>query len=72
VADAEKPDLSSISRTGRRIRGYAVLETDKPADLHKLTTVFAVFQFRVEPVLDVMDAVAAESEAIAWRDSIAA
>ncbi len=52
--------------------GYAVLETDKPSDLHKLTTVFAVFQFRVEPVLDVMDAVAAESEAIAWRESTAA
>jgi hypothetical protein len=52
--------------------GYAVIETEKPADLHKLTTAFAVFQFRIEPVLDVMDAVAAESEAIAWRDSSAA
>ena len=51
--------------------GYAVIETDKPADVHKLTTTFAVFQFRLEPVLDVMDAVAAESEAIAWRDSAA-
>jgi uncharacterized protein DUF3303 len=49
--------------------GYAVIETDKPADVHKLTTAFAVFQFRLEPVLDVMDAVAAESDAIAWRDS---
>jgi hypothetical protein len=35
-----------------------------------LTTAFAVFQFRVEPVMDVMDAVAAESESIEWRDSI--
>ena len=51
--------------------GYAVIETDKPADVHKLTTAFAVFQFRLEPVLDVMDAVAAESEAVAWRDSMA-
>jgi hypothetical protein len=48
--------------------GYAVVETDNPADIHKLTTAFAVFQFRVEPVLDVMDAVAVEVEAINWRD----
>ena len=50
--------------------GYAVLETDNVADVHKLTTTFAVFQFRFEPVLDVTDAVAAEAEAIAWRDSV--
>ncbi len=49
--------------------GYAVVETDDVADLQKVTTAFAVFQFRVEPVMDVMEAVAAESEAIAWRDS---
>ncbi len=49
--------------------GYAVVETDNVADVHKLTTVFAVYQFRLEPVLDVMDAVAAEAEGIAWRDS---
>ncbi len=34
-----------------------------------MTTAFAVFQFKVEPVMDVMEAVAAEAEAIAWRDS---
>lgn len=50
--------------------GYAVIKTDKPDDIHKLTTAFAVFRFRLEPVLDVMDAVAVESEAIAWRDSL--
>jgi hypothetical protein len=50
----------------------AVIETDKPSDVHKLTTAFAVFNYRLEPVLDVADAVAAESEAIAWRDSTAA
>ena len=49
--------------------GYAVVETADAADLQKVTTAFAVFQFRVEPVMDVMDAVAAEAEAIAWRDS---
>lgn len=52
--------------------GYAVLETDNLADVHKLTTAFAVFQFRLEPVLDVMDAVAVEVEAIAWRESTSA
>jgi hypothetical protein len=52
--------------------GYAVLETDNVVDIHKLTTAFAVFQFRLEPVLDVMEAVAAEAEMITWRDSIVA
>jgi hypothetical protein len=49
--------------------GYMVLETDNVADVHKLTTTFAVFQFRLEPVMDIMDAVAAEAEAIAWREA---
>jgi hypothetical protein len=49
--------------------GYAVLETDNVADVQKLTTTFAVFQFRLEPVMDVMDAVAAEDEGIAWREA---
>jgi hypothetical protein len=52
--------------------GYAVLETDNVADVQKLTTTFAVFQFRLEPVMDVMDAVAAEEEGIAWREANAA
>ena len=47
-----------------------VLETDDVAAIHQLTTIFAVFKFRVEPVIDVMDAVAAEVEAIKWRDSV--
>ena len=49
--------------------GYAVVETDNVADLQKVTTAFAVLQYRVEPVMDVTEAVAAEAEAIAWRDS---
>ncbi len=40
------------------------------AAIHQVTTTFAVFRFRVEPVVDVMDAVAAEVEAIKWRDSL--
>ncbi len=51
--------------------GYAVIETDNPEDIHKLTTALAVFEFKLEQVLDVMDAVAIEAEVIDWRDSIA-
>lgn len=50
--------------------GYAVIETDDLADLEYLTTVYASFSFTVEPVLDVMDAVAAETRAIEWRDQL--
>ena len=49
--------------------GYAVVETDDIGAIQRLTTVFAVFEFKVEPVMDVMDAVAVEIEAISWRDS---
>jgi|SRR5688500_1706142 hypothetical protein len=47
--------------------GCMVLETDKPGDIHFLTSTFAVFQFKLEPVMDVMDAVAVEVQAIDWR-----
>ena len=50
--------------------GYAVVETDQPADIHRLSTVFAAFKFRLEPVLDVGEAVATEAAAIAWRDGL--
>jgi len=49
--------------------GYAVLETDDLAEIEKATTIYAAFQFRVEPVLDVEEAAAAEAEGIAWRES---
>jgi muconolactone delta-isomerase len=50
--------------------GYAVIETDDVAAIQRLTTTFAAFQFRVDPVMDVMDAVAAEVEGISWRESV--
>lgn len=50
--------------------GYAVLETDNAAAIHQLTSTFAVFEFVVEQVLDVGDALAAEGAAVAWRKSI--
>ena len=51
--------------------GYAVVETEFPGDLQYLTTAFAVFDFTVEPVMDVMDAVAVENAAIEWRERLA-
>ena len=50
--------------------GYAVIETDNLADVHAITTALAAFTFRLEPVIDVMDAVAIELQAMAWRESL--
>ena len=47
-----------------------MVETDPPADIHRLSTVFAAFKFRLEPMLDVGEAVATEAAAIAWRDGL--
>lgn len=47
--------------------GYMIVETDKPIDLHYAGNVFAAFEFTVEPVVDVMDALAAEIQAIEYR-----
>ena len=47
--------------------GYMIIETDSPTDIHYFTSVFAVFEFKVEPVVDVMDAVAVEVQAIEYR-----
>jgi hypothetical protein len=46
--------------------GYMIVETDKPLDIHYVTSVFAAFEFKVEPVVDVMDAVAVEVQAIEY------
>lgn len=50
--------------------GVAILETDDPAAVHQITSTFAVFDFTVEPVLDVADALAAEGAALQWRSSV--
>lgn len=47
---------------------YTVVETDKPTDIHYVTSVFAALEFKVEPVVDVMDAVAVEVQAIEYRE----
>jgi Domain of unknown function (DUF3303) len=68
----EKPASLTIHQFVVRVGeygGYIVAETDDLAASHQLTSTFAVFKFRVEPVIEVMDAVAAEVEAIKWRKS---
>jgi hypothetical protein len=47
--------------------GYMVMESDNVADIHYVTSYFAAFEFKVEPVMDVMDAVTAEMKAIDYR-----
>ena len=47
--------------------GYMIVEIDKPTDIHYFTSLFTVFEFKVELVVDVMDAVAAEVAAIEYR-----
>jgi hypothetical protein len=51
--------------------GYMVFETDNLADIHFLSTALAGFTFQLEPVIDVMDAVAVELQAMEWREKIA-
>jgi Protein of unknown function (DUF3303) len=51
--------------------GYMVFETDNLADIHFLSTALAGFTFQLEPVIDVMDAVAIELQAMDWRATVA-
>jgi muconolactone delta-isomerase len=50
--------------------GYLVIETEDVRAVHKLTSAFPAFRFRVDSVLDIGEAVPVELEAIAWRDSV--
>lgn len=47
--------------------GYAVIESDDLSAIHQMTSTFAVFQFTIEPVIEIGDALAAEGAAVAWR-----
>lgn len=51
--------------------GYMVFEADNLADIHFLSTALAGFTFQLEPVIDVMDAVAVELQAMEWREKVA-
>jgi hypothetical protein len=46
-------------------------ETDNLADVHFLCTALAGFSFQLEPVIEVMDAVAVELQAMEWREKVA-
>lgn len=50
--------------------GYMVVQTDDLSAMHEFFSVFGTFRFKVEPVLDVMDAVAAELGAIEFRNRL--
>ena len=50
--------------------GHILVETDDPRALLTFTTAFPAFTFKVEPVLEIGEAVAAELQAIAWRDGV--
>jgi hypothetical protein len=47
--------------------GYIIAETDEPVDIHYFTSIFALFENEVEPVVDVVDVVAVELKAIEYR-----
>lgn len=50
--------------------GYMVVQTDDLEAMHRFYSVFTTFDFEVHPVLDVMTAVAAEADAIAYRKKV--
>jgi hypothetical protein len=51
--------------------GFAVLETDNPADLLDTTSKFGPFaDYQIYPVVDIADGVRASQEAVAFRESI--
>jgi hypothetical protein len=47
--------------------GYMIVETGRPTDIHYFTSFFAAFEFKVETVVEVRDAVAAEVAAVKFR-----
>lgn len=59
--------LGSIAASG----GYMVLETDNPTDLAETIANFGPYaDYRVDPVLDVADAIQVAQASIKFRDSI--
>jgi hypothetical protein len=51
--------------------GFAVVETDNPADLADTTSKFAMIaEYQIYPVVDIAQAAQALQEGVAFRDSI--
>ncbi len=61
--------LQFLVRMGE-YRGFMVIETDNVLSVHKSTSAFPAFQFKVDVVADIQPAVNAEVEAIVWRDGV--
>jgi hypothetical protein len=47
-----------------------IAEIDDISKVQPLTTALASFEFHIDPVIDVPDAVALELEGMNWRDSV--
>jgi hypothetical protein len=66
-ATAGTPDAEQLAASDDAVQtGAAKLEANR----RRLTTALAAFMFRLEPVIDVMDAVAVELQSMAWRESV--
>ena len=50
--------------------GHMLVECDDPLVVHKVSSTFPAFEFKVHPVVAIEDAVRVELEAIAWRDEL--
>lgn len=61
--------MAFVVRTGTW-GGYILAETSDLKSVQRICSIFPAFQFEVSPVLDIQDAVAAEMDAISWRDGL--
>src|SRR5215218_10691502 len=52
--------------------GYMIAEIDDISKVQPLTTALASFEFHIDPIIDVPDAIALELEGMNWRDSVGA
>ena len=50
--------------------GYMLLETTDMPSIHKLSTMLPSFEFRLEHVIDIDEAISAELEMMAWRKNL--
>jgi muconolactone delta-isomerase len=50
--------------------GYMLADCDDPATVHKLCSMLPAFEFQARPVIPIEDAVRAELEIMAGRDSL--
>jgi hypothetical protein len=50
--------------------GYAVIETDNPAEVADVATFAPFAEWQIQPVLDIAEAVQIATKAIEFRDSV--